>query len=70
MEQVKSVADPIECADCHEIFYLTPREQGFYAEMMAKDANWTTPKRCKPCRDKRKSGRPNLKREDHMRNYD
>jgi hypothetical protein len=42
----------LTCADCHETFVFTEGEQEFYA---SKD--FTPPKRCKPCREKRKAKR-------------
>ena len=40
----------IKCTDCGEEFIFTAGEQAFYAE---KGFN-NEPKRCKPCREKRK----------------
>ncbi|HUS09598.1 MAG TPA: CxxC-x17-CxxC domain-containing protein [Pyrinomonadaceae bacterium] len=40
----------ITCAECGEIFPFTEREQEYYQER-----NLTHPKRCKPCRDARRS---------------
>ena len=40
----------IKCTDCGEEFISTDGEQAFYAE---KGFN-NEPKRCKPCREKRK----------------
>jgi len=43
----------IACADCKEPFVHTARDQEFYAEKQ-----WDTPpKRCRPCRQKRKEQR-------------
>jgi hypothetical protein len=44
----------IECADCHNTFVFTEREQEFY-----ESKGFTDPKRCKPCRDKRKEQKNN-----------
>jgi CxxC-x17-CxxC domain-containing protein len=38
------------CADCGSQFTFTAREQAFY-----KDRGFISPRRCKTCRDKRKS---------------
>jgi CxxC-x17-CxxC domain-containing protein len=43
----------ITCADCGQEFVFTASEQAFYAEKGFTDA----PKRCKPCRQARKSQR-------------
>lgn len=40
----------IHCKDCKTDFVFTESEQKFYA-----DKGFQTPKRCKPCRDLRKS---------------
>jgi len=42
----------IMCGDCRQTFVWSEGEQKFYA-----DSNFTPPKRCKPCRDKRKAQR-------------
>jgi hypothetical protein len=42
----------IRCSDCGEDFIFSEGEQEFYAQ---KD--FTPPKRCKSCRDKRKASR-------------
>lgn len=42
----------LECQDCKQEFVFTEGEQEFYA---SKD--FTPPKRCKPCRDKKKAQR-------------
>ncbi len=42
----------IVCQDCGEEFVFTESEQKFYSERGFQD-----PKRCKPCRDKRKARR-------------
>ena len=42
----------ITCADCSQPFDHTEGEQKFYAER-----NFSAPKRCKPCRQKRKDAR-------------
>lgn len=41
----------IICANCKQEFVFTVGEQEFYEEH-----NFTPPKRCKPCRDKKKAG--------------
>ena len=43
----------IECIDCHEGFVFTAGEQEFYDRKGFKEV----PKRCKPCREKRKTRR-------------
>jgi len=43
----------IVCADCGQEFTFTASEQAFYAEKGFTDS----PKRCKPCRQSRKSQR-------------
>lgn len=43
----------LTCADCGSSFVFTSNEQQFYAERGFTNE----PKRCKDCRDKRKSGR-------------
>ena len=40
----------IVCADCGKEFTFTKREQDFY-----KEKQLSAPKRCKPCRDKKKA---------------
>lgn len=40
----------IKCKDCPVTFTFTAGEQAFFTER-----NFTTPVRCKPCRDKRKA---------------
>jgi len=40
----------LKCAECKMEFIFTAGEQKFYAEH-----ELTEPKRCKPCRDKRKA---------------
>ncbi len=37
------------CEDCQKPFVWTEKDQGFYARN-----NFSTPKRCKPCREERK----------------
>lgn len=41
-----------KCIDCGNDFVLTDKERAFY-----EDRNLHLPKRCKPCRDKRKAAR-------------
>lgn len=43
-------AQIIKCADCKQDFEFSERDQTFY-----KEKNYTPPKRCRPCRDKRKA---------------
>lgn len=43
----------IECIDCHQSFVFTAGEQEFYERKGFREL----PKRCKNCRDKRKSRR-------------
>lgn len=43
----------IACQDCGAEFIFTAKEQAFYAEKGFTNE----PKRCKPCRDKKKSQR-------------
>jgi hypothetical protein len=43
----------LTCADCAQEFSFSIGEQGFYA-----DRNLSEPKRCKPCREAKKSQRP------------
>lgn len=45
----------IKCVDCGTEFVFTARDQEFYAEKGFKNE----PKRCKPCRDKKKAERNN-----------
>jgi len=45
----------IKCVDCGTDFVFTARDQEFYAEKGFKNE----PKRCKPCRDKKKAERNN-----------
>lgn len=40
----------ITCMDCKQAFVFTVNEQAFFAKQ-----GFTTPKRCKPCRDVRKA---------------
>lgn len=42
----------LKCADCKEEFPFTEGEQSFYA-----GKGFDAPKRCKPCRDRRKEQR-------------
>ena len=45
--------EKITCLDCQQSFDFTARDQRWYAQQ-----NWPDPpKRCKPCRDKRKATR-------------
>ena len=44
---------PIECIDCHQSFVFTAGEQEFYDRKGFKEV----PKRCKPCREQRKTRR-------------
>ncbi len=39
----------IKCIDCGNEFVFTVRDQKFFQEQ-----NWTEPKRCKDCRNKKK----------------
>lgn len=48
----------IKCTDCGEVFISTAGEQAFYAE---KGFN-NEPKRCKPCREKRKQEKKRISR--------
>lgn len=50
------------CQDCGNEFTFTAGEQAFYKEKGLTNE----PKRCKDCRDKRKSSRP--RRDDDRRN--
>lgn len=45
---------PLQCMDCKNEFIFTAGEQEFYDRKGFKEI----PKRCKPCRDARKSRRP------------
>ncbi len=47
----------IKCIDCGTEFVFTAGEQAFYAEKGLTNE----PKRCKPCRDKRKEEKNNNK---------
>lgn len=47
----------IKCVDCQQHFTWTEEEQAFYREK-----RFTEPKRCKPCRDRKKQ-----EREGHRR---
>jgi hypothetical protein len=40
----------IRCVDCNDEFLFTERDQAFYAEK-----GFSEPKRCKPCREAKKS---------------
>lgn len=40
----------LTCIDCKADFEFTERDQEFYA-----DRGYSTPKRCKPCREKKKA---------------
>lgn len=42
----------VECCDCGETFVWTMKEQEFY-----KSKNFSPPKRCKACRQKKKEQR-------------
>jgi hypothetical protein len=42
----------IVCEDCRQTFVWSESEQEFY-----RQKDFTPPKRCKPCRDKRKAAR-------------
>lgn len=46
----------IKCVDCGTEFIFSARDQEFYAEKGFTNE----PKRCKPCRDKRKAEKRNL----------
>jgi hypothetical protein len=46
----------INCAECHQDFTFTEGEQEFYA---AQSPPFSTPKRCKACRDARKAQKNN-----------
>lgn len=46
----------IKCVDCGEEFIFTANEQEFYAEKGFTNE----PKRCKPCRDKKKAEKRNF----------
>ena len=43
----------LTCVDCGVQFLFTDREQAFYEQR-----GYSTPRRCKTCRDKRKAGQP------------
>ena len=45
----------IKCVDCGTEFVFTARDQAFYHEQGFTNE----PKRCKPCRDKRKQEKAN-----------
>ena len=53
MEELKDKT--ITCVDCGETFTFTANEQRFYAE----NGLTNEPKRCKPCRDKKKASMRN-----------
>lgn len=44
----------ITCVDCGKVFVFSAKEQQKFIELGFRN----DPKRCKPCRDKRKSARP------------
>lgn len=44
----------LTCSDCNEEFIFTGGEREFYEEK-----GYDNPKRCKPCRDKRKAEKGN-----------
>lgn len=46
------VEKELECVDCHDSFLLTAGEQQFF-----HDKGFSTPKRCKSCRMKKKIAR-------------
>lgn len=48
----------LTCQDCDEEFEFTEGEQAFFEEK-----KFTPPKRCKPCRDKKKAQRDGGKRD-------
>ena len=54
----------IKCVDCGCEFVFTARDQEFY-----KEKGFTNePKRCKPCRDKKKAERQNQNNESQRDN--
>lgn len=42
----------IKCADCPDTFVFTEGERAFY-----ESRNFSKPKRCKPCREKKRASR-------------
>lgn len=51
--QIQSQNDiELECIDCHDRFVWTEKEQEFY-----KTNGYTQPKRCRPCRAKKRQRR-------------
>lgn len=53
----------VQCIDCHQAFSFTAGEQEFYERKGFKEV----PKRCKPCRDKKKSKRDGAGSDDGVR---
>jgi len=49
MEQIEFEDKTLKCVDCGESFIFTAGEQAFYYSKELSE-----PKRCKPCRDRRK----------------
>jgi hypothetical protein len=45
----------LTCVECKNSFTFTARDQAFYAQQSTDGKPWTPPKRCKPCRDAKKS---------------
>lgn len=46
-----------QCVDCHEDFGMYESEIAFYKSLQATNPEFQMPKRCKPCRDKKKAGK-------------
>lgn len=54
--------EQITCVDCGTDFTFTEGEQKFFHEKFGDDFN--RPKRCKPCREKKKAAKGNGGRRD------
>lgn len=50
----------LHCCDCSNDFTFTARDQDFFAQK-----GYATPRRCKSCRDLKKSGRDDRPRDGH-----
>jgi hypothetical protein len=48
-----------KCVDCNEDFEMHESELQFFRDMQGRNKNFQLPKRCKPCRDRKKSGKKN-----------
>jgi hypothetical protein len=55
------MSDSIVCTDCQQQFTLNAGEKIWYEERQKLDPKFKMPKRCKPCREKRKDVDGNVK---------